>query len=129
MDLLKVGLTGEKSVCVERNITALQMGSGGLEVLATPALAALMEGAAFELVEPLLPGGSSTVGTKLVLDHLAATPLGMKVTARAELVKVEGRKLVFEVEAWDQREPVGKALHERFIINVDKFMDKVKAKN
>jgi fluoroacetyl-CoA thioesterase len=128
MEDLVVGLKGEKTLCVNEYTTALALGSGGLEVLGTPALAALMEGAAFDLVQAHLPAGTSSVGTRLELDHLAATPLGMQVTATAELIALEGRKLVFAIEARDHRELVGKAVHERFMVQIDKFMSKVQAK-
>ena len=122
------GLSGEKELQVTPGVCAASLGSGGLEVLATPAMLALMEGAAFETVQKQLPEGFSTVGTKVEIEHLAATPLGMTVVARAELVQIEGKKLVFAIEARDTKELVGRGTHERFIIEINKFLHKVNSK-
>lgn len=125
---LATGLKGERELIVTLETSALKIGSGGLEVLATPAMVALMEGAAFNLVQELLPEGYSTVGTKVEVEHLAATPLGMKVTATAKLLEVEGKKLGFGVEVRDEKELVGRGYHERFIIQTDRFLSKVQGK-
>ncbi len=122
------GLRGEKEITVSFEVTAAKYGSGGVEVLATPAMIALMEGAAFELVQAQLPEGYSSVGTRVDIEHLAATPLGMKVKAVAELKQVEGKKLVFSVEARDEKELVGRGIHERYIIQSDKFLARVENK-
>ena len=122
------GITGEKELMVTPGVSAANLGSGGLEVLATPAMLALMEGAAFEAVQQHLPAGFSTVGTKVAIEHLAATPLGMTVVARAELVHIDGKKLVFTVEARDEKELVGRGTHERFIIQINKFLARVNKK-
>ncbi len=122
------GLSGEKKESVTTANTAVAYGSGGISVYATPAMIGLMEGAALSSVDPLLPPGFSTVGTKLEVDHLAATPLGMTVTATANLTAVEGRKLIFEVIACDEKDVIGKGRHERFIIDCNKFLAKTEEK-
>jgi predicted thioesterase len=97
-------------------------------VYATPALVALMENASVRALEGHLPPGATSVGGQIDLRHLAATPVGMKVRARAELAEVHGRKLVFRIQAWDEVELVGEASHVRFIIDEAVFMTKVNAK-
>ena len=122
------GLTGEKHDIVTNENTALRYGSGSVAVYATPAMVGLMEGACLSLVDPLLAEGQGTVGTELNIKHIAATPVGMKVKAVAELKQMDGRRLVFEVHAYDEKEEIGHGSHERFIINVPKFLAKVEAK-
>lgn len=125
---LAAGIVGEKTVMVTAENTARTMGSGSLDVFATPALVALMEQAAWQSVQPALEAGSGTVGTRMDVRHTAATPLGMTVTATARLVAVEGRKLTFEVSACDEQGPVGEGVHERFIVNGERFQQKADAK-
>ncbi len=126
---LKVGITGESKTVVSEKNTAITHGSGSVPVFATPAMIALMENAALNSVEQCLPEGHTTVGTKLNASHIAATPVGMEVTARSELTEVDGKRLVFKVEAFDAREKIGEGTHERFIINKEKFMKKNEEKN
>lgn len=125
---LAPGLTGQAHTTVIEANTAAAVGSGGLAVFATPMMVALMEKAAMELVQPYLKEGESTVGTLVNIKHMAATPLSMKVRAEARLEAVEGRRLVFTVEAFDEREKIGEGVHERFIIGVEKFLGKVEQK-
>lgn len=125
---LQTGSTGEKKELVTQDNTAIRYGSGDVPVYATPALVGLMEGASIAAVDKYLPEGFCTVGVSIAIDHTAATPVGMTVTARAELVKVEGRKLTLAVEAFDDKEPVGRGTHERFIVQIDKFMARNQAK-
>jgi len=125
---LKPGLVGEKSLIVEAKHTARHLGSGGVDVFATPAMVALMEEAALGAVDPLLPPGQLTVGSSLDVRHIAPTPLGMKVTARAELLAVDGRMLSFRVEAFDEREKIGEGTHVRAVIQLDRFSAKLAAK-
>jgi len=118
---------------IEREVTlattADHYGNKGVEVFATPALIALLEETAIGCVAPTLTGEQGTVGTRVEVQHLAATPVGMKVTARAELVEIDGRRLVFNVEARDERELVAKGTHERFIINsMQKFLARAMGK-
>ncbi len=125
---LTLGMTGEVTRVVTDQITADAMGSGGVRVLGTPAMIMLMEQAALRAVEAALDEGQTTVGTHLDVRHLAATPVGMRVTARATLVEIDGRRLVFEVEAEDEREKVGTGRHERFIVDVERFLSRVQGK-
>ena len=101
--------------------TAPHVGSGKIKVLATPVLVMLLEEAALHAVEGLLPPGHQTVGTRLDISHTAATPVGMRVVAYAEVTKVEGRKLTFHVWADDAIERIGEGTHERIIVNVERF--------
>jgi predicted thioesterase len=128
MSELQPGLTGESTRIVTEQLTAAFWGSGLVLTFATPALIALMENAAVEAVNKLLPEGQTTVGAEIAVKHLAATPLGMRVTARAELVAVEGRKLLFNVTAFDEREKIGEGMHVRYVIDRARFEDRVRKK-
>ncbi|HLN63995.1 MAG TPA: thioesterase family protein [Symbiobacteriaceae bacterium] len=119
------GLTGEATTKVTDANTAAAVGSGGITVFSTPMMIALMENAALRAVQPHLAEGESTVGTAVNIKHMAATPLGMNVRAVARLETVEGRRLVYTVEAFDDREKIGEGTHERFIIQVEKFLSRV----
>lgn len=99
-----------------------------MKVFATPQMLALMEGAAVDAVDPLLPKGYQTVGIQAAISHLAATPMGLRVTAHAELVAVDGRKLTFRVEAHDEVGKIGEGEHHRFIVEVARFMEKAAAR-
>ncbi len=125
---LEPGLKGEITLIVEDQHTAAAYGSGLVPVLSTPHLVALLESAAKEAVQPYLQEGQSTVGTLVNIRHLAATPVGMQVRATAELLSVEGRRLRFRVEAWDEQEKIGEGEHERFIIDWARFMARVAQK-
>ncbi len=113
---------------VTDNKTASFVGSGSLAVYATPAMLALMEKAACVAVAPLLEEGATTVGTLLNVSHLAATPVGMQVSATAELVAQEGRKFTFRVTASDESGVIGEGTHERFSVLSQKFTDKTYSK-
>lgn len=126
---LKPGLQGEASLLVEEENTAQKMGSGSLSVLATPALVALMEKAATRAIAEHLPEGQTTVGIRIDIHHLAPTPVGMEVKARAELTGVEGQRLHFQVEAGDQNELVGRGEHFRVIVPAENFLQRAQAKN
>ena len=128
MTNIEPGLVGKSELTVEETHTASHLGSGGVEVLATPVMVALMEDAARSLVDSRLEQGQMSVGVNLNVSHLAATPVGMRVTARAELVAVEGRRLTFKVEAHDEREKIGEGTHIRAIINLDRFMARLQEK-
>lgn len=121
---LKPGLVAETQAVVKPEQTAKSVGSGYSEVLATPMLIALMENAALKAVQPAMPIGQTTVGIRIDALHLAATPVGMKVRAKATLVKVSGRKLVFDIEAFDERDKIGEAQHERFVVEESRFVEK-----
>lgn len=128
MDKLVTGLSGESQTVVAKANTAKHLGSGGVEVFATPEMVRLMERAGVAAVDHLLPEGQRTVGVHLDVKHLAATPPGMTVTARAELVAVEGRHLTFRVEAFDEVEKVGEGMHRRYVIDVARFQQRVEEK-
>lgn len=129
MPNLAPGLVGERTLIVEERHTAAHLGSGGVPVYATPMMILAMEEAALSAVDPRLEPGQVTVGYHLDVKHLAATPLGMRVTARAELLSVEGKMLSFKVEAFDEKEKIGEGTHVRAIINVARFKEKLAAKS
>ena len=126
--MLTVGIHGEQSQLVTNENTAKTMGSGTLDVFATPALVALAEKTCWMSVASELDEGCGSVGTKLELEHTAPTPVGMTVRCESELVAVEGRRLVFRVTLRDDAGPVGGGTHERFVINDAKFTAKAQAK-
>ena len=128
MSELTPGLSAELEHIVTDDDTAARWGSGLVPVFSTPALVGLMESAAVEALKGHLPAGQTTVGGHIDIRHLAATPVGMKVRAKAELTVVDGRKLVFKIQAWDEVERIGEADHERFVIDEAKFVAKVQAK-
>ena len=128
VDELVPGLTGETEIIVTEAHTAISLGSGNVPVLGTPALVGLMEGAAVQSLAGRLRGEKSSVGGRIDVHHLAPTPVGMRVRARAELSKVQGRRLEFRIEAWDEVERIGDATHERFIIDGDRFMARAQDK-
>ncbi|SHJ98800.1 Thioesterase superfamily [Anaerobranca californiensis DSM 14826] len=121
---LTVGMNAKVEKLVGEGDTAQAFGSGGVKVFATPLMIGLMENAALKAVDPHLPEGLATVGTHLDVKHLAATPVGMKVWAVAELLEIQGKRLLFKVEAFDQLEKIGEGTHERYIIKLDKFLEK-----
>lgn len=126
--MLEAGIKGKDTVTVVYENTATAVGSGVLEVFATPMMIALMEKTACNSVIPYLDEGDGTVGTELNVKHVAATPIGMTVTCESELIEVDGRRLVFNVEAYDEVGLIGKGTHERFIVNNEKFQFKTNNK-
>lgn len=122
--MLKTGIKGHQELTVTQELTAKNMGSGVMDVFATPAMLALMEKTAFTSVMPYLNDGCGSVGTKVDIEHVASSPIGMKITCDSELVEIEGRKLVFKVEASDEKGLIGKGRHERFIVENKKFQEK-----
>lgn len=125
---MDTGIKGYKEITVAKELTAISLGSGDLEVYATPAMIALMEETASESVKPGLEVGQGSVGTYIAIKHLAATPIGMRVRCESELVEVDGRRLVFNITAYDEKDKIGEGTHERFIISNDKFQSKVNSK-
>lgn len=125
---MKIGITGKQTVQVTEEITARAMGSGELPVLATPAMITLMENTAYKRVAPYLEEGQGTVGTLMNVKHLAATPIGMEVSVETKLVEIDRKRLVFEVKAFDSKDCVGEGVHERFIIDNQRFVKKAESK-
>ena len=125
---ITVGMKGEASTLVEREDTALEVGSGDLLVYATPCMVALMEGAACEAVAPGLTEGQTTVGTALNIAHTSATPVGLEVRAEAEVTAVEGKVITFAIRAFDEAGEIGNGTHQRVIVTGQKFLDKAYAK-
>lgn len=125
---LKVGMELKKDYTVTRSETAKTVGSGGLEVLATPVLTSWVENAAYEMASLCLPDEMTTVGVNVNIDHIAATPVGMKVRVKVCLKEIDSHKLVFGVEAWDTVQKVGQGTHQRFVVEKTRFMSKVLVK-
>jgi fluoroacetyl-CoA thioesterase len=128
MEGIKPGLKGRADLRVGEEHTAPRVGSGRVHVLATPVMINLIEAAALDAVERLLPPGRQSLGTLLNVRHIAATPVGMRVTATAEVTGVEGRTIRFRVEARDEKELIGDGTHERVVVNVAKFDERVQRK-
>jgi len=125
---LRPGLTGSAELVVSDQHTAPRVGSGAVHVLATPVMINLIEAAALDAIERLLPPGYQSLGTLLSVRHIAATPVGMRVRARATVERVDGRTVYFRVEAHDERELIGEGAHERVVVNVAKFDQRVQRK-
>jgi fluoroacetyl-CoA thioesterase len=125
---LHIGLTGSANLLVGIEHTAPRVGSGRIAVLATPVMINVIEAAALAAVEHLLPGGHQSLGIHLDISHFAATPVGMRMTASSELIGIEGRTLLFRVEARDEKEPIGGGLHKRVVVNVARFDQRVQKK-
>jgi predicted thioesterase len=125
---LKVGFAGSAELRVGDEHTAPRVGSGRVRVLATPVMINLMEAAALDAVERLLPAGHQSLGTHLNVGHYAATPVGMRLRATAVVTKIEGRTIEFRVEAFDEKERVGDGTHTRVVVNVERFDQRVQRK-
>ena len=124
--MIEVGLKYESQTVVSTTNTAKTLGSGDMEVFATPAMIALMENAAMMAVAPHLDEGASTVGIEMATSHIKASPIGASITASAELISAEGRKLSFKVKAWDEQGVIGEGNHTRFVVDRERFLSKVK---
>jgi fluoroacetyl-CoA thioesterase len=125
---LRPGLTGSADLLVGVEHTAPSIGSGLVPVLGTPVMINVIEAAALAAAEHLLPAGYQSLGIHLDVRHFAATPIGMRVRATAELIKLEGRTLTFRVEARDDKEPIGDGSHQRVVVNVARFDERVQRK-
>lgn len=128
MKELKPGLIGRARMVVGTNDTAPRVGSGRIAVLATPMMINLIEEAALDALDGLLPQGRESLGTHLDVSHIAATPTGMTVTAEAELQVIDERKLTFRVSAWDEVETIGEGRHERVVVNASSFAARIEKK-
>jgi fluoroacetyl-CoA thioesterase len=125
---LEAGTTNTLTVVVDESMTADRFGNSGVRVLATPMLVSYFELAAHRLAMRALEPGQGTVGSRVDIRHLAATPIGMRVTFRATLTDRDGRRLLFRVEADDEQERVGEGIHERFVVDMGRFMARIAAK-
>jgi predicted thioesterase len=125
---IEKGLKGSYERVAGETDSADRFGNKGFHVYGTPALVALIEYACGQTVAPHLPKGSGTVGTIVNIKHLAPTPLGMKIRAEAEVVEVDGRRFVFHVEAFDEKEKIAEGEHERYVVELDRFLKKVEGK-
>ena len=121
---ITIGLTGTSELTVSENELAKNVGSGSLEVFATPVMIMLMEKAACSCISEYLEGDETTVGTEMNVKHTSATPKNMKVCAEAELLEVNGRELIFSVKAYDEAGDIGSGIHKRFLVYGDKFSQK-----
>jgi len=126
--MVETGIKGHQETTVTVANVATNVGSGKVQVFATPMMIALMEKAAALSIEPALSEGQSSVGTHVDVSHCAATPMGMKVWAETEVIAIDRRKVTFSVKAYDERGLIGEGLHERFIIDIDKFIAKATSK-
>jgi predicted thioesterase len=127
---IKPGATAEVGFTVSEDKTAHAMGNHGVHVFATPHVIGLLEDAAGAVLKPHLPPGAGSVGTMVEMKHLAATPVGMKVRARATLLESDGKRYLFTVEAWDEKEKIAEGRHERFVVpDMDKFLARAMKKS
>ena len=126
--MIEIGAIREESIDVDDRVSTKFLGLEGARVLSTPHMIGHMEGTSRNLVLPMLEPGFDTVGTEVHVSHLAAAPMGEKVTFRSEIVGVEGRRVTFKVEARDSKDKIGEGTHERFIINVERFAAKMQRK-
>ncbi len=122
---LTIGIIGNKEIIVEAEDTAARYGSGLLEVFATPAMIGLMESTAQHSIQSHLPEGAITLGTEVNVRHLKATSIGMSVKCESKLIAFEGKKLIFEVNAWDEKGQIGSGTHTRYVVDAEKFMKKL----
>jgi fluoroacetyl-CoA thioesterase len=127
-ELIQPGMKREESFQVEDENTAIQVGSGATRVLATPWMIAFMERVSHRLLVERLPSGSSSVGVLVNVRHLAPTPVGSRVRVLTEVQEVEGARVTFQVQAWDEHEKIGEGQHQRMVIDEERFLRRVNAK-
>ena len=128
MKELKTGMTGMSELEVKDENLAVNVGSGSLEVFATPEMVMLMEKAACNCISDYLESDETTVGTEMNVKHISATPKGMKVCAEAELIEINGRELVFSIKSYAEAGDIGEGIHKRFIVHGEKFLSKTYSK-
>jgi fluoroacetyl-CoA thioesterase len=128
MKELTLGLVGESNAIVTEQLTAASHGSGLVPAFATPAMIALMENASVAAIQKHLNAGQTSVGVEVNVKHLAATPVGMRVRARSEVIAVDGRRVSFKVEAWDDKEKIGEGTHARVIVDDARFKERISQK-
>lgn len=128
MEEIKPGLVAESGQVVTEQLTAAFFGSGLVPAFATPAMITLMENASVNAIQEYLPAGQTSVGIEVNIKHLAATPVGMRVRARAEVLAVNGRRVTFRVEAWDDKEKIGEGTHVRAIVDETRFRERIAQK-
>jgi predicted thioesterase len=126
--MIETGIKGHKEQIVTPEMSAARVGSGLVDVFATPMLVALVEQTCYESVLPHLEEGQGTVGTLVNVSHLSATPIGKRVWCESELTEVDRRRLVFSVKAYDEAGLIGEGTHERFVIDTARFMQKLEEK-
>lgn len=122
---IKPGVIGEADEDISTSRTAAHFGSGLVPAYGTPAMIALMENSAVAAIQKYLPPGQTSVGTEVCIKHLAASPVGMHARARATVTAVDGRKVTFQIEAWDDRELIGEGTHTRFVVDSARFMERL----
>ncbi len=125
---ISIGLKGNAQIRVGEEQTAPRVGSGRVRVLATPVMINMMEAAALDAIENLLPSGHQSLGTHLDVGHYAATPVGMTLRATAEVTRIDGRNVTFRVEAFDDKERIGDGTHTRVVVNVERFDARIQKK-
>jgi fluoroacetyl-CoA thioesterase len=128
MDAIEIGLRGHAEITVGDKHTAPSIGSGQIAVLATPVMINVMEAAALAAIDPLLSPGHQSLGTHLDISHVAATPVGMKARASAEVTSIEGNRVTFRVEARDEVDLIGEGTHTRVVVDVERFDQRVAKK-
>ena len=126
--MVEIGIKGREEATVTKANVATNVGSGKVQVFSTPMMIALMEKAAALSIEPVLEPGQSSVGTRINVSHCAATPMGMHVWAETEVIEIDRRRVTFSVKAYDERGLIGEGTHDRFIIDVEKFIAKAESK-
>ena len=126
--MVEIGIKGREEATVTKANVATNVGSGKVQVFSTPMMIALMEKAAALSIEPVLEPGQSSVGTRINVSHCAATPMGMHVWAETEVIEIDRRRVTFSVKAYDERGLIGEGAHDRFIIDVEKFIAKAESK-
>ena len=126
--MLNIGIKGTKTEMVTNENTAAHLGSGDLQVYGTPAMIALMESAALESVQPYLEPDTTTVGVRLEVEHLAPSPLGMKISCESTLIEIDRRMLTFEISVLDEKGEIGRGIHKRFVVQKDTFLQKALAR-